>query len=186
METFIIVGLGNPGREYATTRHNVGWIALDFIAKELGIKISKIKFKATYGETITNGKKIILLKPQTFMNSSGISVKAAAEYYKIRPQNIIVISDDINLQSNKIRIRKSGSDGGHNGLANIIYARIKLLSENKDRSLRSREYRYSSRGLGARKLFGRRALRTCKAASGRIRGLSLDNRGENRSGDEQI
>lgn len=121
METFIIVGLGNPGREYATTRHNVGWLALDFIAKELGIKISKIKFKATYGETITNGKKIILLKPQTFMNSSGISVKAAAEYYKIRPQNIIVISDDINLQSNKIRIRKSGSDGGHNGLANIIY-----------------------------------------------------------------
>lgn len=126
METFLIVGLGNPGLKYETTRHNAGWLALDFIAEKLNVKISKLKFEATYGETVYNGKKIILMKPQTFMNASGRSVKAAADFYKIPTQNIIIISDDINLKSNKLRIRKSGSDGGHNGLANIIY----MLNDN--------------------------------------------------------
>lgn len=121
MDTILIAGLGNPGIKYETTRHNVGWLVLDYIAEKLGVKISKIKFKSTYGETVYTGRKFILLKPQTFMNASGEAVKAAADFYKIPPQNIIVISDDINLSSNKIRIRKSGSDGGHNGLKNIIY-----------------------------------------------------------------
>lgn len=121
METFLIVGLGNPGKKYERTRHNVGWMAVDFVAEKFGVKISKIKFKSTYGETTENGKKFVFLKPQTFMNLSGEAVKAAADFYKIPPQNIIVISDDINLKSNVLRIRKSGRDGGHNGLANIIY-----------------------------------------------------------------
>ena len=121
METFLIVGLGNPGKEYQYTRHNVGWMVLDYIADKLNVKIKKIKFKATYGETVYNDKKLILLKPQTFMNLSGESVKAAADFYKIPTKNIIVISDDIYLEKNKVRIRKFGSNGGHNGLGNIIY-----------------------------------------------------------------
>lgn len=121
METFLIVGLGNPGKKYERTRHNVGWTVLDSVAEKFGVKISKIKFKSTYAEATENGKKFVLLKPQTFMNLSGEAVKAAADFYKIPPRNIIVISDDINLKSNVLRIRKSGRDGGHNGLANIIY-----------------------------------------------------------------
>lgn len=121
METILVVGLGNPGKKYERTRHNVGWIALDYIAEKTGVKISKIKFKATYGETVIDGKKFVFLKPQTFMNLSGEAVKAAADFYKIPPEKIIVISDDINLPSNVVRIRKSGRDGGHNGLASIIY-----------------------------------------------------------------
>ncbi len=121
MDTYLIVGLGNPGNKYEFTRHNAGWLALDYISDKLNVKISKIKFKATYGETIYCGKKIILIKPQTFMNASGESVKAASDFYKIPVQNIIVISDDINLGNSRLRIRKSGRDGGHNGLANIIY-----------------------------------------------------------------
>jgi len=113
MDTYLIVGLGNPGNKYEFTRHNAGWLALDYISDKLNVKISKIKFKATYGETIYCGKKIILIKPQTFMNASGESVKAASDFYKIPVQNIIVISDDINLGNSRLRIRKSGRDGGH-------------------------------------------------------------------------
>ena len=82
METILVVGLGNPGKKYERTRHNVGWIALDYIADKIGVKISKIKFKATYGETVIDGKKFVFLKPQTFMNLSGEAVKAAADFYK--------------------------------------------------------------------------------------------------------
>lgn len=140
MENFLIVGLGNPGKEYYATRHNAGWLALDYIAEKLDVKIKKIKFKATYGETVWQGKKLILLKPQTYMNASGESVMAAADYYNIPPQNILVIHDDISLPSNKLRIRKKGSAGGHNGLKSIIYLlnsdefpRIKIgVSDRKD------------------------------------------------------
>lgn len=121
MENFLIVGLGNPGKEYYATRHNAGWLALDYIAEQLQVKIKKIKFKATYAEAVCNGKKLILLKPQTYMNASGESVMAAADYYHISPENILVIHDDISLPSNKLRIRKKGSAGGHNGLKSIIY-----------------------------------------------------------------
>lgn len=121
MENFLIVGLGNPGKEYYTTRHNAGWLALDYIAEKLNVTIKKIKFKATYAETVSEGKKLILLKPQTYMNASGESVMAAADYYLIAPENILVIHDDISLPSNKLRIRKKGSAGGHNGLKSIIY-----------------------------------------------------------------
>ena len=121
METFLIAGLGNPGPQYCNTRHNAGWLALDYLAGKCGVKINKIKFKSTYGETVLEGKKFIFLKPQTFMNLSGQAVTACTDFYHIPPEKIIVISDDISLPTGRLRVRRSGSDGGHNGLKNIIY-----------------------------------------------------------------
>ena len=116
----MIVGLGNPGKRYAYTRHNVGWIALDYITNNIGIKTNKLKFKSLCGEGTLCGKKVFFLKPQTFMNHSGEAVFAAAGFYKIPPERIFVICDDIALPSNKLRIRRQGSDGGHKGLRSII------------------------------------------------------------------
>ena len=117
----LIVGLGNPGREYEKTRHNVGFVAIDYLASQLGVKMGKLKFKAICGEGFIGTEKCILMKPQTFMNLSGESVRDAAEFYKIAPEDIIVIYDDVNLETGKVRIRPSGSAGGHNGMKNIIY-----------------------------------------------------------------
>jgi len=117
----LIVGLGNPGREYERTRHNVGFVAIDYLAEQVGIKMSKIKFKGICGEGFIGSEKCILLKPQTFMNLSGESVRDAAEFYKIPPEDIIVIYDDVNLETGKVRIRPNGSAGGHNGMKSIIY-----------------------------------------------------------------
>ena len=118
---YLIVGLGNPGLQYEMTRHNVGFLAIDYIAQQLNVKIKKLKFKALYNITEIKGKKVMLLKPQTFMNNSGESVRDAMEYYKITPQQLLVIFDDISLAPGKIRIRRKGSDGGHNGIKSIIY-----------------------------------------------------------------
>ena len=117
---YIIAGLGNPGGQYTFTRHNAGWIAMDFLSEKLGVKINRIKFRSTCAEAEIGGKKVLLMKPQTFMNLSGEAVAAAAKFYKIPPQHILVICDDINLPCAKLRIRQKGSDGGHNGLKNII------------------------------------------------------------------
>ncbi len=117
----LIVGLGNPGREYEKTRHNVGFVAIDYLAEQAGIKMGKIKFKGICGEGFIGNEKCILLKPQTFMNLSGESVRDAAEFYKIPPEDIIVIYDDVNLETGKVRIRPNGSAGGHNGMKSIIY-----------------------------------------------------------------
>ena len=117
---YIVVGLGNPGKRYAYTRHNVGWIALDYITDKLGVKTNKLKFKSLCGEATVNEKKVLFLKPQTFMNLSGEAVFAASSFYNIPPERILVICDDIALPSNKIRIRRHGSDGGHRGLRSII------------------------------------------------------------------
>lgn len=119
---YLIAGLGNPGEKYKFTRHNVGFLAADFIAAKNGIKISKIKFKSIYGEGIIGNEKIILAKPSCFMNNSGESIAEIANYYKLQPQNIIIIYDDISLDVGRIRIRPSGSDGGHNGVKSIIYS----------------------------------------------------------------
>lgn len=118
---YLIVGLGNPGREYEKTRHNVGFVAIDYLAQEIGASISKIKFKGLVGEGYIGSEKCILLKPQTYMNLSGESVRECAEFYKVPVENIIVIYDDINLEPGKVRIRPSGSAGGHNGMKSIIY-----------------------------------------------------------------
>jgi len=118
---YIITGLGNPGRDYVNTRHNTGFEAIDDIASKYNIKISKEKFKGYYGEGFIGGEKIILLKPQTFMNLSGECLRDFVHWYKIDPENIIVIYDDISLPVGKMRIRPKGSAGGHNGIKNIIY-----------------------------------------------------------------
>ncbi len=117
---WMIVGLGNPGKKYEFTRHNVGWMALDAFAEEQGVKINRIRFRALCGECIIDGKKILLMKPQTFMNLSGEAVSEACNYYNIPPEKVIVVCDDVALPFNRIRIRAKGSGGGHNGLKNII------------------------------------------------------------------
>ncbi|MBE6584482.1 MAG: aminoacyl-tRNA hydrolase [Ruminococcaceae bacterium] len=118
--THMIVGLGNPGAKYENTRHNAGFMAMDHIAARLGVTVNRAKFKALVGEATVGGKRVLLMKPQTLMNASGIAVSEAAAFYKIPVENIIVMSDDINLDVGRMRVRKSGSDGGQKGLRSII------------------------------------------------------------------
>ena len=119
-ENWLIVGLGNPGKDYAHTRHNCGFLAIDILAAELGCKIDKVKFQGLYGQTVVAGKKIFLLKPQTYMNLSGRSVLQLSAYFNIPPQRIIVLFDDISLPTGRLRVRGDGSAGGHNGIKSII------------------------------------------------------------------
>lgn len=117
---YLVVGLGNPGSEYESTRHNVGFDVVDYMAKEIGVSVSKAKFKGLAGSEMISGEKVIFLKPSTYMNLSGESVKEAADFYKIKPENIIIVYDDVAIDPGKLRIRKSGSAGGHNGMKDII------------------------------------------------------------------
>lgn len=118
---FIIVGLGNPGKDYQNTRHNIGFDVIDTLADMAGISVIEKKHKAMIGKGVLDGKKVILVKPQTYMNLSGESVREVIDYYKVdEEEELIVISDDISLDVGMIRIRKKGSAGGHNGLKNII------------------------------------------------------------------
>ena len=135
---YIVVGLGNPGKEYERTRHNVGFMALDFISEKSGIDFNSQKFKSFMGIGNLENKKIILLKPQTYMNLSGQSVIPVMSFYKVPPERVIIIFDDISLCCGKIRIRKKGSHGGHNGVRNIMemsgcdkFPRIKIGVGNK-------------------------------------------------------
>ncbi len=118
---YLAVGLGNSGRKYENTRHNAGFIAVDFIAEKYGVKIDTIKYKSLITSCTISGKKVMLMKPSTYMNNSGLAVKEAMSFYKLPPERVIVIFDDISLDVGKIRIRRKGSDGGHNGIKNIIY-----------------------------------------------------------------
>ena len=117
---YLIAGLGNPTREYEKTRHNVGFDTIDVLADRINTDVAERKFKGLYGKGMLGGEKVILLKPQTYMNLSGESVRAAADFYKIPPDHIIVIYDDISLDVGHLRIRTKGSAGGHNGIKNII------------------------------------------------------------------
>ena len=117
---WLIVGLGNPGKDYTHTRHNAGYRALDILANKLNCKVDKGKFQGLYGQTVYKGKKLFLLKPQTFMNLSGRSILQLSAYYNIPPQRIIVLFDDISLEPGRLRIRADGSAGGHNGIKSII------------------------------------------------------------------
>ena len=119
-ESWLIVGLGNPGKEYAHTRHNCGFRALDILAEKLGCRVDKGKFQGLYGQCNWQGRKLLLLKPQTFMNLSGRSVLQLSAYYNVPPQRIIVLFDDISLEPGRLRIRADGSAGGHNGINSII------------------------------------------------------------------
>lgn len=118
--THIIAGLGNPGAEYASTRHNAGFIAIDYIADKCGVKINRLKFKALVEEANVGGVRVLLMKPQTFMNLSGEAIGQAAAFYKIPPENVLILHDEISFDPGIIRIRRKGSAGGHNGLKSII------------------------------------------------------------------
>lgn len=130
---YIVVGLGNPGIKYENTRHNAGFLAIDEFARSNNVKIDRLKFKALSEKVVISGKQVLLLKPQTFMNLSGESVREAVDFYKVDPQNVIVLVDDVSLDVGKMRIRRKGSHGGQNGLKNISlhlstddYPRIKI------------------------------------------------------------
>ena len=117
---YVIVGLGNPGKKYENTRHNIGFAASDYIADELGIEVNKLKHKALVGEGRFSNQKILLVKPQTYMNLSGESVREIMDYYKIDIEELIVIYDDIDIDAGTVRIRKKGSGGTHNGMRSIL------------------------------------------------------------------
>ena len=119
-DTWLIVGLGNPGKEYERSRHNCGFRAVDILADKLGCKIDRAKFQGLYGQATYRGKKLMLLKPMTYMNLSGRSVLQLSAYFSIPPQRIIVLFDDISLEPGRLRIRADGSAGGHNGIKSII------------------------------------------------------------------
>ncbi len=117
---YLIVGLGNPGSKYEHTRHNIGFDVIDILSKKYNIELNRTKFKGVYGDGKIGKEKVILLKPQTYMNLSGESIRAVMDFYKISKENIIVIYDDISIDIGKIRLRKKGSAGGHNGIKNTI------------------------------------------------------------------
>ena len=119
--THLVVGLGNPGDKYTFTRHNTGFLALDYITQKLGIKVDRVKFKSLCGEGNISGKRVLFMKPQTFMNLSGEAVREAAAFYKIEPENILVICDDVNFDVGVFRIKRSGSDGGQRRLDEQFY-----------------------------------------------------------------
>ena len=144
---YIIAGLGNPTREYEKTRHNVGFEVIDVLADMLGTTVEEKKFKGCYGRGIIGGEKVLLLKPQTFMNLSGESIRAASDFYKVDPEHIIIIYDDISLDVGQLRIRKKGSAGGHNGFKNIIahlgtqeFPRIKVGVGDKPKKMDLADY----------------------------------------------
>lgn len=130
---YLVVGLGNPGTKYETTRHNAGFLCVTKLEDELNFKVKKLKFHSLIGDTKIANKKILVMKPQTMMNNSGVAVSECAKFYKIPTENIIVIFDDISLDPGKLRIKRKGSAGGHNGIKSIIahlgtenFPRIKL------------------------------------------------------------
>lgn len=130
---YIVAGLGNPGGKYEKTRHNAGFTAIDHIAQKCGVRIDRARFDALVGECTISGKRVLLVKPQTFMNLSGKAVGSAAGFYKVSADNIIVLSDDVTLDVGRLRARRKGSAGGHNGLKSInehlgteLYPRIKI------------------------------------------------------------
>lgn len=131
--TWLVAGLGNPDRKYQNTRHNAGFIAIDEVARQLGVSIDRKKFDALVADVSLAGQRVLLMKPQTYMNLSGVSIEKAASFYKIPPEQVLIIFDDISLEPGKIRIRRKGSHGGHNGIRSIIdylqsdnFPRVKL------------------------------------------------------------
>lgn len=118
---YIIAGLGNPGKKYENTRHNMGFLTIDLLAEEYDIKVDKLKFKSLVGEGRIAGQRVLLMKPQTYMNLSGEAIREAVNFYKIDPEELIVIYDDIDIPTGTFRIRKKGSAGTHNGMRSVVY-----------------------------------------------------------------
>lgn len=154
---YIIAGLGNPDGRYENTRHNVGFEVIDILADRIGICVDEKKHRALCGRGVLEGQKVILLKPQTYMNLSGESVRAAADFYKAEPKNIIVVYDDISLEPGQLRIRGKGSAGGHNGIKNIIahlgtqeFLRVKVGIGEKPKGMDLADYVLSHFSQGER------------------------------------
>ncbi len=118
--THLVVGLGNPGKQYALTRHNAGFLCMDYICERYGVKTDRSKFNALVGEATIAGARVLLMRPQTYMNASGEAVAAAAKFYRIDPSHVIILSDDVSLDVGGMRVRGKGSDGGQRGLRSII------------------------------------------------------------------
>lgn len=168
---YIIAGLGNPTREYNMTRHNVGFEVVDVLADKLGARVTEKKHRAFYGAGRIGSEKVILSKPQTFMNLSGESVRAMADFYKIEPDHIIIICDDINLTEGQLRIRTKGSAGGHNGLKNIInhlgtreFLRIRVGVGEKPKDMDLADYVLSRFSKDQAKLMEQACLDAAEAA----------------------
>lgn len=119
--SYLVVGLGNPDEKYKYTRHNAGFLSLSYLAQKEGFSLTRSKFRSLCGDATFGGKRCLFLLPQTYMNNSGEAVRDAADFYKIPPENILVLFDDISLDVGKMRIRRKGSDGGHNGIKSILY-----------------------------------------------------------------
>ena len=156
---YIIAGLGNPDGRYENTRHNVGFEVIDILADRMGILVEEKKHKALCGRGVLEGQKVILLKPQTFMNLSGESIRAAADFYKVEPENVLVVYDDISLEPGQLRIRAKGSAGGHNGMKNIIahlgtqeFPRVKVGIGEKPKGMDLADYVLSCFSKGEQEL----------------------------------
>lgn len=167
----LLVGLGNPGAEYDGTRHNAGFFVVDKFADKYGVTLSKNKFNALFSDVTINDKRILVAKPQTYMNNSGEAVSAIMKFYKIPTENLVVVSDDISLAPGKMRIRAKGSAGGQNGLKNIIahlssdeFTRIKIgIGDRSDRSRDLANWVLSKMGEEDRKAFETAADNAVKA-----------------------
>ena len=156
---WLVVGLGNPGQKYANTRHNMGFLTVDLLAEEAGVQLNKVKFKSAYNILRFAGARCLVMKPQTYMNLSGEAVREAAQFYKIPPERVLVIYDDVSLPVGKLRVRPSGSAGGHNGIKNIIahlgtqeFPRVKVGIGAKPPRMDLADYVLSRFGSGEQKL----------------------------------
>ena len=178
---FLVVGLGNPGRNYEETRHNVGFMTVDRLAAARGLTLKRARFQGVTGEGVSEGKKLLLLKPGTYMNLSGRSVVAAMQFYKLKPEQVLLIFDDISLPVGSIRIRRKGSHGGHNGVKSIIalsgeegFPRIKIGVGGKPHPEDDLADWVLSRFTGQEKPDLERALTHAQEAAGLIVGDRLD------------
>ena len=177
---YIIAGLGNPTKEYENTRHNVGFAVIDRLADKYNIDVSERKHRGFCGKGVIEGQKVLLVKPQTFMNLSGESIRSAMDYYKITPEEVIVFYDDISLNPGHLRIRKKGSAGGHNGIKNIIahlgtqeFPRIKVGIGDKPRQMDLADYVLSRFSKGEQELMDK-AYRDAADAAAMVIGQGMD------------
>ena len=159
--TWLVVGLGNPGARYESTRHNMGFLAVDRLAEREKLRFNKLRFKAWTAEWKLGENKVLVMKPQTYMNLSGEAVGAAARFYKIPPEHILVVSDDIDLPVGKLRLRAFGSAGGHNGLKNIISIWAVTVSPASRWGLARRSRRATRWWIGSSACLWARSRRLC-------------------------
>lgn len=177
---YIIAGLGNPGNKYEKTRHNVGFEVIDILADRIGVCVEEKKHKALCGRGVLEGQKVLLMKPQTFMNLSGESIRAAVDFYKAEPEQVIIVYDDISLEPGQLRIRAKGSAGGHNGVKNIIahlgtqvFPRVKVGIGERPRQIDLADYVLSHFSKGEQELM-EQAFREAAEAAAVIAGQGIE------------